>query len=92
MVISCGVSSRVFHVWLGNRRHFEQRFGRKVSDTAYLNTAVRMIEEWVLKECSKATQLPQCMGSSSQRNGVQLGPMDHRGMTYKPGRPSTTVK
>ena len=31
--------------WLDNRRHFTQRFKRAVSDTAYLNTAVKMIEE-----------------------------------------------
>lgn len=31
--------------WLDNRRHFIQRFKRTVSDTAYLNTAVKMIEE-----------------------------------------------
>ena len=31
--------------WLDNRRHFTQRFKRVVSDTAYLNTAIKMIEE-----------------------------------------------
>ena len=34
--------------WLDNRQHFTQRFGRKVSDSSYLNTAVQMIEEGLI--------------------------------------------
>lgn len=38
----------IIFFWLDNRQHFTQRFGRKVSDTSYLNTAVQMIEEGLL--------------------------------------------
>lgn len=38
----------IIFFWLDNRRHFTQRFERAVSDSAYLNTAVRMIEEGLL--------------------------------------------
>lgn len=31
--------------WLDNREHFVQRFGKPVDDAAYLDTAVKMIEE-----------------------------------------------
>jgi len=31
--------------WLDNRRHFAQRFGAPIDDDAYLNTAIKMIEE-----------------------------------------------
>ncbi len=31
--------------WLDNRQHFAQRFGRPTDNNAYLNTAVKMIEE-----------------------------------------------
>ncbi len=34
--------------WLDNRQHFSQRFGKPPNDNAYLNTAVRMIEEGLL--------------------------------------------
>lgn len=31
--------------WLDNRKHFAQRFGKPTNNEAYLNTAVKMIEE-----------------------------------------------
>lgn len=34
--------------WLDNRHHFAQRFGKPANNNAYLNTAVKMIEEGLL--------------------------------------------
>lgn len=34
--------------WLDNRHHFEQRFGKPVNNNAYIDTAVKMIEEGLL--------------------------------------------
>ena len=34
--------------WLENHQHFAQRFGRPVNDNAYLDTAVKMIEEGLI--------------------------------------------
>jgi TetR/AcrR family transcriptional regulator len=31
--------------WLDNRQHFRNRFGRKVTDRSYLDTAVRLVED-----------------------------------------------
>ena len=38
--------------WLDNRRHFAARFGKAANDSAYLNTAVKMIEEGLLPRFS----------------------------------------
>ena len=38
--------------WLDNRRHFAARFGKAANDNAYLNTAVKMIEEGLLPRFS----------------------------------------
>lgn len=34
--------------WLDNRRHFSERFGKPIDNKAYLNTAIKMIEEGLL--------------------------------------------
>lgn len=34
--------------WLDNRQHFRQRFGTQITDNAYLNTAIKTIEEGLL--------------------------------------------
>lgn len=34
--------------WLDNRRHFTERFGSPIDNKAYLNTAIKMIEEGLL--------------------------------------------
>jgi TetR/AcrR family transcriptional regulator len=35
----------IIFFWLDNRRHFSARFGKSTSNSSYLNTAVRMVEE-----------------------------------------------
>jgi TetR/AcrR family transcriptional regulator len=34
--------------WLDNRQHFTQRFGSPINNNAYINTAIKMIEEGLL--------------------------------------------
>ena len=35
----------IIFFWLDNRRHFSARFGKSTTNSSYLNTAVRMVEE-----------------------------------------------
>lgn len=42
--------------WLDNRRHFEERFGAKINNNAYLNTAIKMIEEGLLPRGVSTTE------------------------------------
>lgn len=39
--------------WLDNRQHFTQRFGSPINNNAYLNTAIKMIEEGLLARPGK---------------------------------------
>jgi TetR/AcrR family transcriptional regulator len=38
----------IIFFWLDNRQHFTQRFGAPINNNAYLNTAIKMIEEGLL--------------------------------------------
>jgi TetR/AcrR family transcriptional regulator len=40
--------------WLDNRHHFAQRFGKTIGNEAFLDTAVKMIEEGLLPRTSKS--------------------------------------
>lgn len=48
----------IIFFWLDNRQHFAERFGRPTDDKAYLNTAVRMIEEGLLPRQQTARAAP----------------------------------
>ncbi len=43
----------IVYFWLDNRKYFNQRFGKRIENNAYLNTAVKMIEEGLLPRTPK---------------------------------------
>lgn len=44
----------IVYFWLDNRKYFNQRFGKPIDNNAYLNTAVKMIEDGLLPRPQKA--------------------------------------